>query len=142
MTIEYLSFVCFVGRLLLDHSDSSSSSSMKSSFLIQMIRWIRGSSRIEFFIFLITLNGESLIFNLLPSFFFSSYETSFFFFPESIESNYFLFGTHSSHEWIPWSWEAILCFFFYHFKMLCILDLHILQLFSQIHVLNYVLIFK
>ena len=45
-----------MGRLLLDHSassSSSSSSSMKSSFLIQMIRWIRGSSRIEFFIFLI-----------------------------------------------------------------------------------------
>ena len=53
MATEYLSFICFVGRLLLDHSASSSSSSMKSSFLIQMIRWIRGSSRIEFFIFLI-----------------------------------------------------------------------------------------
>ena len=53
MTIEYLSFICFVGRLLLDPSTSSSSSFMKSSFLIQMIRWIRGSSRIEFFIFLI-----------------------------------------------------------------------------------------
>ena len=48
MTIEYLSFICFVGRLHLDHSALSS-----SSFLIQMIRWIRGSSRIEFFIFLI-----------------------------------------------------------------------------------------
>ena len=53
MTIEYLYFICFVGRLLLDHSGSSSSSFMKLSFLIQMIRWIRGSSRIEFFIFLI-----------------------------------------------------------------------------------------
>ena len=42
-----------MGRLLLDQSTSSSSSSMKSSFLIQMIRWIRGSSSIEFFIFLI-----------------------------------------------------------------------------------------
>ena len=45
MTIEYLSFICFVGRIHLDHS--------ASSFLIQMIRWIRGSSGIEFFIFLI-----------------------------------------------------------------------------------------
>ena len=53
MTIEYLSFICFMGRLHLDHSALSSSSFMKSSFLIQMIRWIRGSSRIEFFIFLI-----------------------------------------------------------------------------------------
>ena len=77
MTIEYLSFVCFVGRIHLDHSPSSSSSFMKSSFLIQMIRWIRDSSRIEFF-------------NLLPSFFFSSYETSFFFFLYSTESNHFL----------------------------------------------------
>ena len=53
MTIEYLYFICFVGRLHLDHSALSSSSFMKSSFLIQMIRWISGSSRIEFFIFLI-----------------------------------------------------------------------------------------
>ena len=54
MTIEYLSFIRFMGRLLLDPSTSSSSSFMTSSFLIQMIRWIIGSSRIEFFIFLIT----------------------------------------------------------------------------------------
>ena len=54
MTIEYLSFICFMGRIHLDHSALSSSTFMKSSFLIQMIRWIRGSSRIEFFIFLIT----------------------------------------------------------------------------------------
>ena len=53
MTIEYLSFICFMGRLHLDHSALSSSPFMKSSFLIQMIRWIRGSSRIQFFIFLI-----------------------------------------------------------------------------------------
>ena len=52
MTIEYLSFIRFVGRLL-DSSTSSSSSFMTSSFLIQMIRWIRGSLRIEFFTFLI-----------------------------------------------------------------------------------------
>ena len=86
MTIEYLSFVYFVGRLLLDHSASSSSSFMKSSFLIQMIRWIRGSLRIEFFIFLIAwgifFEWWELDLQLLPS--------SFFFFPKSIESNYFL----------------------------------------------------
>ena len=54
MTIEYLSFICFMGRIHLDHSALSSSPFMKSSFLIQMIRWIRVSSRIEFFIFLIS----------------------------------------------------------------------------------------
>ena len=53
MTIEYLSFIRLVGRLLLYPFTSSSSSFMTSSFLIQMIRWIRGSSRIEYFIFLI-----------------------------------------------------------------------------------------
>ena len=99
MTIEYLSFVCFVGRFL-DHSPSSSSSFMKSSFLIQMIRWIRGSLRIDFFIFLIAwgifFEWWELDLQLLPSFFFSSYETRFIFFPESVESNYFLL------EHIPW----------------------------------------
>ena len=59
-----------------------------------MIRWIRGSSRIEFFIFLIAwgifFEWWDLDLQLLPSFFFSSYETSFFFFPKSVESNYFL----------------------------------------------------
>ena len=49
MIIEYLSFIRFMGRLHLDHSALSSSSFMKSSFLIQMIISIRGSSRIEFF---------------------------------------------------------------------------------------------
>ena len=95
MAIEYLCFVCFMGRILLDHSTSSSSSFMTSSFLIQMIRWIRGSSRIEFFITLIAcgifFEWWELDLQLLPSFFFSSYETSFFFFfPESVESNYFI----------------------------------------------------
>ena len=49
MTIEYLSFIHFVGRLLLDLS-----SFMTSSSLIQILIWIRGPSRIQFFIFLIT----------------------------------------------------------------------------------------
>ena len=71
MTIEYLCFIRFVGRLLLDHSASLSSSFMKSSFLIQMIRWIRGSSRIEFFIFLIAwgifFEWRELDLQVLPS---------------------------------------------------------------------------
>ena len=51
---EILIFICFVGRLLLDPSASSSYSFMTSSFLIQMLIWIRCSSRVESFIFLIT----------------------------------------------------------------------------------------
>ena len=45
-----LIFICFEGRLL---SNSSYSSFITSSFLIQMLKWIRGFSRIEPFIFLI-----------------------------------------------------------------------------------------
>ena len=69
---------------------------MTSSFLIQMLRWIRGSSRIEFFIFLIAwgifLNGESLIFSWSHILFF--YYLCIFFlcalFLESVEGNHFL----------------------------------------------------
>ena len=68
MTIEYLSFIRFVGRLLLDPSISSF---MTSSSLIQMIRWIRGSSSNEFFIFLIAwgifFEWWDLDLQLLPS---------------------------------------------------------------------------
>ena len=64
MTTEYLYFICFMGRLHLDHS-------ALSSFLIQMIRWIRGSSRIDFFIFLIAwgifFEWWELDLQLLPS---------------------------------------------------------------------------
>ena len=71
MTIEYLSFIRFVGRLLLDPSTSSSFSFMTSSFLIQMIRWIRGSSIFEFFIFFIAwgifFGWWELDLQLLPS---------------------------------------------------------------------------
>ena len=42
-----LIFICFVGRLLLEPSASSSSSFIITSFLIQMIRMIRGSSRVD-----------------------------------------------------------------------------------------------
>ena len=48
-----LIFICFVGRLLLEPSASLSSSFIIEPFLIQMLRWIRGSSRVEFFVFLI-----------------------------------------------------------------------------------------
>ena len=90
-----LIFLCFMGRLL-EPSASSSSPFITASFLIQMLRWIIGSSRIESFIFLIAwrifLNRESLIFSCshIP---FSYYESSFFLcalFPESTEGNHFL----------------------------------------------------
>ena len=81
MTIKYLSFICFVGRILLDPSTSSSSSSMTSSFLIQMLRWIKGfqelsssySSLLEGY----SLNNECLIFSC-SHLLFSYYELIFF----------------------------------------------------------------
>ena len=86
-----LIFICFMGRLLLEPSASSPSSFMVASFLIQMLRWIRGSSRVEIFIFLIAwgIFFERLIF-ICFHLLFSSYESSFFFFLESAESNHFL----------------------------------------------------
>ena len=91
-----LIFICFVGRLLPEPLASSSSSFMIASLL----RRIRGASRVDFFIFLIAwgifFGRWDLDLQLLPSFFFSSYETSFFFFPRSAESN------HSLLEHIPW----------------------------------------
>ena len=69
-----------------------------------MLRWIRGSSRFDFFIFLIAweifFEWWELDLQFLPSFFFSSYETSFFFFLESTESNHFLLAH------IPWMDES------------------------------------
>ena len=47
-----LIFICFMG-ILLESSASSTSSFMIASFLIRMLRWIRSSSRVEIFIFLI-----------------------------------------------------------------------------------------
>ena len=65
-----LIFICFEGRLL-EPSASSSSSFIVASFLIQIIRWIRSSSRIEFFIFLIAwgifFEWWELDLQLLPS---------------------------------------------------------------------------
>ena len=168
MTIEYLSFICSVGRLLLDPSASSSSSFMASSFLIQMIKWIRGSSRIEFFITLIAwgifFEWWELDLQLLPSSFLLL-GVAILLLPRVCWKQSLPSGTHSSNEWIPWSRETIqggyhhfciLHFFFDRFKLffdlrdpckvwlyhLCILDLHILQLVSQSHPLIYVLPFK
>ena len=64
-----------------------------------MIRWIRGSSII---VLHITHCLRDLLWmvrawsSIAPTFFFSSYESRFFFFPESVESNYFLLAH------IPW----------------------------------------
>ena len=91
-----LIFICFMGRILIEPSASSSSSFITSSFLIQMLTWIRGSSRIEFFIFLIPwgifFDREHLIFSF-SHLLFSYYESSFILcvlFLESTESNHFL----------------------------------------------------
>ena len=92
MTIEYLSL--FVSRVDSFLSLASSSSSfIVASFLIQMLRWIRSSSRVEFFIFLLldgsSLDGKSLILSC-SHLIFSSYDSSFFFFSKSAKSNHFL----------------------------------------------------
>ena len=163
--------ICFVGRLLLDHSTSSSSSFMKSSFLIQMIIWIRGSSRIESFIFLIVwgifFESWELDVQLLPSSLLLLWVELLLVcaLPRVCWKQSLPSGTHSSNEWIPCPRETIqgghynLCilhFFIHCFKLffdlrypckvwlygLCILDLHILQLVPQIHLLIYVLPFK
>ena len=82
-----------MGRLFLESSASSYFSFMMSSFLIQMLRWIRGSSELRSsYSSLVkgsSLDGESLIFSC-SHLLFSSYELSFFFFPESAEINHFL----------------------------------------------------
>ena len=90
MIIEYLSLIVswvdsFLG-LQLHHL-------LHSSFLIQMLRWIIVSSRVESSYSSplegSSLDGESLIF-ICSHILFSYYESSFFFFPESAESNHFL----------------------------------------------------
>ena len=94
---EILIFICFMGRLLLYPSASSSSSFMTSSFLLQMIRWIKGFFKISVLCISSSLegsslDGESLIFSC-SYLFFSYYEWSLFLcalFPESTKSNHFL----------------------------------------------------
>ena len=89
-----LIFICFVGRLLLEPSASSSSSFIIASFLIQMLIWIKGSSRID-----ITHHLRDLLWMVRALIFscshllFSYYESSFFLcvlFLESVESDHFL----------------------------------------------------
>ena len=75
-------------RLLLVPLTLSFSSFITALFLIQIPRWIRGSSRIEFIIFLIT-RGIFSFSHLL----FSYYKLRFFLcalFPDSTEGNHFL----------------------------------------------------
>ena len=85
-----LIFICFMGRLLL--SASSSSLFIIASFLIQIIKMDK--RLLKNWILHIPHCLRDILWELdlqlLPSFFFSSYETSFFFFPNSVESNYFL----------------------------------------------------
>ena len=126
-----LIFICFVGRLLLEPPASSSSSFIIALFLIQKLMWIRISSRVEFFIFLIdwgiffwmAISWSSIapLFSSLLMIQASSSSQSFL---KVITSfwNTFL-------EWIPRSWEAIqgghhhfyiFHFFFYRFKLFLI----------------------
>ena len=130
--IEYLYFIRFVGILLLDPSTSSSSSFTTSSFLIQMIRWIRSSSRDDFFIFLIAwgifFEWWELDFQLIPSS--SSLLIS------RAEINHLLMAyilhmneSHDPERPFKVAITTSAYFFFY------ILDLHILQLYSQSHLL-------
>ena len=150
MIIEYLSlFVSWVDSFLslqLHHI-------LHSSFIIQMLRCIRVSSRVDSFIFLIAwgifFGWWELDLQFLPSSLLY-YESSFFFFPESTESNHFLLAhipwmneshdpgrpfkvaittLHSSLLLLPL--QVVLLFerlLWLH--GLCILDLHILQLVS------------
>ena len=99
-----LIFIFFMGKLLLDPSASSSSSFITTSFLIQMLRWIRGYSRIESFIFIITwgifFESWELDLELLL---FSYYESRFFLcslFLDFTEGNHFLLAH------IPWMNES------------------------------------
>ena len=117
MTIEYLCFIYFMGRLHLDPSALSSSPFMKSSFVIQMIIWIRGS-----WVLHIPHRMRDLLwmvrawYSIAPIFFFSSYESSW---KKLLPS-----GIHYFHEWIPWSWEAIQGGY-HHFCILLLLPLQV-----------------
>ena len=101
MMFSYKStFIRFVGRLLLEPSASAYSSFMTSSFLIQMLRWIRGSSRFEPFIFPHRLRDILWMVRAWSSHLLFSYYESIFFlcvlFPESTEINHFLLA-HIPH---------------------------------------------
>ena len=149
-----LIFICFMYRLLL--SASSSSSFMTSSFLIQMLRWIRGSSRIESFIFLfdwgIFFESRELDLQLLPSSLLLLWVELLLVctLPKSVEGNHFLLvhipRMNESHDplrpfkvaittsaFFTSSFTASSCSWFERplwLHGLYILDLHILQLVS------------
>ena len=124
-----LIFICFKGRLLLEPSAASSSSFIIASFLIQNLRWIRSSSRFEFFIFLIAwgifFGWKSLIFNC-SHLLFLSFLLLWVLFLESIERNHFLLA-HIPHmnEFhdpgrpfkVPITNFAFFTFSFYRFKL-------------------------
>ena len=155
-----------MGRLLLEPSASSYYSFIKKLFLIQLLTWIRGSSRVKSFISSL-LGWWELDLQLLPfSLLLLWVELHLVCTLPRVSWKWSLpSGTHSSNEWIPWSWESIqggyhnvciLYFFFYCFKLffdfrdpckvwlygLCILDLNILQLVSPSHLSICVLPFK
>ena len=143
-----LIFICFLGRLLVEPSASSSSSFIIASFLIQMLRWIRGwvlhiPHRLRDLLWMVRA------WSLVAPTFSSRASSSCVFSSQSLLKVI----THSSHEWIPWSLEAIqggyhhffiIHFFFYCYNLffdlrdprklwlygLCILDLYIIQLVS------------
>ena len=146
-----LIFICFEGRLLFEPSASSSSSFIVTSFLIQMLRWIRSSSRVEFFIFLRDLlwmmRAWSSVSSISPSLLMNRASSSSW---SLLKCNHFLL------EHIPWINEfhnpgrpfkvAITTSAFFTASScsferllwlhgLCILDLHILQLVSLGHIL-------
>ena len=83
---------------------------MVASFLIQKLRWIKSSSRVEFFIFLIAwgmfFRWKELDLQLLPP---SLLELLLLVssLPRVCWKQSLSSGTHSSNEWILRSWEAI-----------------------------------
>ena len=156
-----LIFICFEGRLL-EPSASSSSSFMIALFLIQMLRLIRSSSRVEIFIFLIawgiffSWSSIAPIFSSLLMIQASSSSQSLLKIITSFWNTFLqwmnstILGDHS--RWpssLPHSplflllLQVVLWFerlLWLH--GLCILDLHILQLVSLGHILIFVLPFK
>ena len=160
MAIEYLSlFVSWVDSFFQLHHLLHS---QQHHFLSKCSRWIRGSSIIEFFIFLIAwgifFECEIFIFSF-SHLLFPYYELSFFLcalFPEFAEMNHFLMAhipwMNESHDpgrpfkvaistsaFFTSSFTTSSCYLIWE---TLILDLHILQLVSLGHILIFVLPFK
>ena len=93
-----LIFICFMGRLLLGTLASSSSSFITTSFLIQILRWIRGSQELSpsysSSLKGSSLNRERLVFNRSHLLFLCAL------LPESAQGNHFLL------EHLPWMNES------------------------------------